>query len=289
MRRSLFVLALGSATIATGAFLGRTPAVESTKTKQVPDAVVHMTRVLGFSVRHRLITMVVRGDRDSPARELVVGCIHGDEPAGTAITNQLESATTPRDTAFWLVPDANPDGVAANTRTNADGVDLNRNFPWRWHRQGSPGDSHFSGARPLSEPESRLLAALIRRVRPRVTIWFHQPLALVDQSGGNRRLEQRYASLVGLPLRRLARYAGGATDWQNMHFPGTTAFVVELPARLSPQAARRFARAAIELIGQWSSPNTASTSSPRRSPATSARQAATTAASSIVAPSHFSR
>jgi protein MpaA len=128
------------------------------------------------------------------------------------------------------------------------GVDLNRNFPWRWRRHGRRGDRHYTGPRPLSEPASRLLAALIVRLRPRVTIWFHQPFGLVDESGGRIAVERRFAALAGLPLRRLPRYSGGATDWQNARFPGSTAFVVELPpGPLAPLAVRRFASAVVEV------------------------------------------
>jgi protein MpaA len=81
----------------------------------------------------------------------------------------------------------------------------------------------------LSEPESRLAYRLIRRLRPRITIWFHQPLAVVDESGGSLAVERSYAEAVGLPLRRLSRYHGSAASWQNTHLPRTTAFVVELP------------------------------------------------------------
>ena len=212
------------------------------------DPLVHTVQLLGRSVRERPIQVVVRGDPDSPRRDLVIGCIHGDEPAGIAIARLLASGAAPRETALMIVADANPDGVAAGTRTNGDGVDLNRNFPWRWRREGLPGSPHYSGPRPLSEPESRLLARLIERVQPTVTIWFHQALRVVDESGGNVALERRYAALVGLPLRRLPRYPGGATDWQNARFPHATSFVVELPATVSRRADRIYARAARELI-----------------------------------------
>lgn len=215
-----------------------------------PDPAARTVHTLGRSVRGRAIQVIVRGDADGPNRELVVGCIHGDEPAGIAIARLLASAPPPPETALWIVPDANPDGVAAATRTNARGVDLNRNFPWRWRRRGKIGDPHYSGPRPLSEPESRLLASLIERVRPRVTIWFHQALGVVDESGGSLAVERRYSRLVGLPLERLSRYPGGASDWQNARFPHTTAFVVELPATVSRRADRAYARAARELVAQ---------------------------------------
>ena len=81
-----------------------------------------------------------------------------------------------------------------------------------------------------------------------MTIWFHQPFGLVDESGGSLAIEREFASLVGLPLRRLPRFPGGATDWQNARLRGTTAFVVELPAgSLSTAAAARYARAVLAL------------------------------------------
>jgi hypothetical protein len=54
------------------------------------------------------------------------------------------------------------------------------------------GDQQYPGARPLSEPEARLAHALILRLGPRLTVWFHQPLAITDESGGNVVLERRF-------------------------------------------------------------------------------------------------
>ena len=181
--------------------------------------------LLGRSVDGRPIE-VVRVGNPHGTPVLVVGAIHGNETAGIAIAQALERVA-PKDLDLWIVPDLNPDGVAAGTRGNAHGVDLNRNFPWRWRRMGGV---YESGPRPLSEREARIAHALILRVRPRLTIWFHQHLDMVWASGGDRRLEKVFARVSGLPYHPMPQLAGSAISWQNNTLHGTTAFAAELPA-----------------------------------------------------------
>ncbi|MGZ4320096.1 MAG: DUF2817 domain-containing protein [Gaiellaceae bacterium] len=198
---------------------------------------------LGASAQGRAIEAVELGDPHAARKVLVVGCIHGNECAGVAIVRRLEQAAAPRGVDLWLVESLNPDGRAAGTRVNARGVDLNRNFPAGWERLGGVFDS---GARPLSEPESRIAYRLILRLRPAVTIWFHQHMTLVDGSGGNMALERRFARLVRLPFVQLPRYPGSVTTWENQALPGKTAFVVERPAgSLDSAQAARFAGAVL--------------------------------------------
>ena len=200
--------------------------------------------VIGRSVRGREIVAYETGTPGGAAM-LVVGCIDGDEPAGIAIARRLEQLRPPPGIDLWIVPDLNPDGRAAGTRGNARGVDLNRNFPFAWRRLDGP---FASGPKPLSEPESKAAYGLIRRVRPRLSIWFHQQMAVVDDSQGSVALERRFARLVGLPLARLRDYPGSVTSWENHSLPGATAFVVELPAgALSAVQATRYARAVLAL------------------------------------------
>ncbi len=203
---------------------------------------------LGSSVDGRPLTAFVLGDPQVGHPLLVVGDIHGSEPAGIAIAQRLIAERPSPRPAVWVIADLNPDGVAAHTRQNADGVDLNRNFPYHWQPLYARGDQQYQGPRPLSEPESRIAYGLIRRLRPSVTIWFHQPLGLVDLSGGDPAIERRFAALVGLPVRRLTRYPGSAPTWQDHTFPHDTAFVVELPpGRLSSRAVARYAAAVLTL------------------------------------------
>jgi murein peptide amidase A len=212
------------------------------------DPVGRRRLYLGRSVRGRPIYAIELGDLDNEHSTLVVGVIHGNETAGVPIAKDLATRRPPREKLLFIVTRLNPDGVAAGTRQNADGVDLNRNFPWRWRILGTRGDLQYSGPRPLSEPEARIAHSLILRERPKVTIWFHQPLGLVDESGGSVAVERRFARLARLPLQRLTRYPGSAAGWQNHRLPHTTAFVVELRGgRLSSANARRYARAVLKV------------------------------------------
>jgi protein MpaA len=204
---------------------------------------------LGRSVQGRPISAVVIGDPNATATALVVGNVHGDEPGGFAVVHRLRRFMPPAGSALWLVRSFNPDGTAAHTRQNAHGVDLNRNFPFHWHSLGPPGSRYYAGPRPLSEPESRIEHSLILRIRPRLTIWFHQPYDVTDRSGGDARLEKQFAALSGLPLRRLPRYPGSITSWQDFRLLDGTAFVVELPpGPPSPVAAARYAHAVEQLV-----------------------------------------
>ena len=197
------------------------------------------------------------GDRRPPRRAadpaltvLVVGCIHGNETAGMAVARRLARAAAPRRTDLWVVPTINPDGVAAGTRGNARGVDLNRNFP-------------FALAPPRRPRILRARAALGARVARR---------GAADPAPAARRHDLvPPAPRPGRPLRRravpsaasptssaspwsVARYPGSASSWQNHTLPGSTAFVVELPARGRPGARRRATAAVRSLAAELASP-----------------------------------
>jgi len=191
---------------------------------------------IGHSVDGRAIRPVVLGDPAAAHRVLVVGCIHGTETAGIAITKRLITAGAPAGTEIVVVRAVNPDGCARGTRGNAHGVDLNRNFPSNWAAIGRPGDLQYSGPHALSEPESRYSVALIERLRPEITIWFHQPQGVVRAWGQSVATARRFAALADYPYRSIEWPYGTAANWQNHKFPGTASFVVELPPGPLPAA-----------------------------------------------------
>ena len=195
---------------------------------------------LGRSSRGRRISALELAGRDSRSGEiLVVGCIHGNECAGSRVTRLLASLRRRARSDVWLVHDLNPDGSVRRSRQNARGVDLNRNFPAGWRARGKPWDTYYSGTRPLSEPETRAIARLILRIRPETTIWFHQPEGTVRAWGESIAAARGYARLSSEPFRALRWPPGSATYWQNRRFAGTTSFVVELPPGPLPRAAAR--------------------------------------------------
>jgi murein peptide amidase A len=211
---------------------------------QLPAPPPAHVEVSGHSVQGRPIrAFELRGGSRAV---LVVGCIHGDETAGISVTRLLERRAVPG-VDLWLVPDLNPDGVARGTRQNAHGVDLNRNFPAMWLRIGHRGSPQWSGPRPLSEPESRAARNLILRLRPRLTLWFHQPQALVRAWGPSRAAGRRFARLAAMRYRTFAWPNGSAPNWQNHLDPRSPSFVVELPSGPLPAGrAAELARAVRE-------------------------------------------
>ena len=119
----------------------------------------------GVSVEKRPVEYHVIGR--GPEVIFIMAGIHGDEPAGIPIVKQLTEYLQQSRQGFLngrtvvLLPVANPDGIAKNTRYNANGVDLNRNFA----AQNRINNEEF-GLTPLSEPEAYIIRQIIRQYKP---------------------------------------------------------------------------------------------------------------------------
>jgi hypothetical protein len=210
----------------------------------------HMhVRLPGDGVRSEPVGVSTRGQEiraftlgSGRPRILVVGSIHGNEPAGTVVATRLLHARPASRGSITIVPDLNPDGHAAKRRSNARGVDLNRNFPGSWRA------IRTAGSAPASEVETRVAMRLMGRLRPDVTIWFHQPQGVVRASGPSVAIARRYARLAGMRFARLPWPPGSATAWQHGALPGSKAFGVELPpGELDLRASLPYVRAILRL------------------------------------------
>ncbi|MHB0874702.1 MAG: M14 family metallopeptidase [Anaerolineae bacterium] len=95
--------------------------------------------------------------------------------------------------ALTVVPIQNPWGYEHFTRQNARGVDLNRNFDsgWREYEWDEdvlvPWDYAYKGPEPASEPETKVIQAIIDRERPLCVVDFHTADYSVDCAHGTDR------------------------------------------------------------------------------------------------------
>jgi predicted deacylase len=170
----------------------------------------------GVSVQGRSIRSTTFGH--GPRRVLWIGGIHGDEREGALATASLiDAAASVRNAedriTLLLVEDINPDGTAMRVRGNANGVDLNRNFPAPNFRQ----ERQF-GMEPLSQPESRLLHDLILEFKPHLVMVMHswRGSHFINFDGPARHLAERLAALSGYELRAssdIAPTPGSLGSW----------------------------------------------------------------------------
>src|SRR5579862_2854335 len=121
-----------------------------------------------YSLEGRPIPVFVQGE--GPDTVLFLGTQHGNEPQGSELVKRLLQEILRRPALLVghrivSMPTVNPDGLFRHTRTNARGVDLNRNFPTLdWHL--SDLDEYFSGLSPSSEPETRAIEQVIAGYQP---------------------------------------------------------------------------------------------------------------------------
>ncbi|MEX2375385.1 MAG: M14 family zinc carboxypeptidase [Dehalococcoidia bacterium] len=205
-----------------------------------PDTPVVMQRlVIGRSVEGRPLEVSCAGD--GPRFVLLVGGMHTGTEANTVtiarrVLREIELGRMPipGNATICVLPLMNPDGIARDEHTNANGVDLNRNWPAEnWHPDAyHPASGAVSGgARPLSEPETEALAAFVRDTAPAVVVVWHSYAALVE---GNSvplagRLGRAYAKASGLEyIEHWAPYPITGQFIDDMAEDGQAAIDVEL-------------------------------------------------------------
>ncbi len=206
------------------------------------------TSVNGFPILARRIpAMQTAGAATAPVRILLVGGIHGDELTSSSIVfkwMQLMHGAEAREFHWTVVPVLNPDGLLARkpNRVNANGVDLNRNFPtpgWQqdapryWAKRTRKDPRRFPGKAPLSEPESRWLNAEMERFQPQVIISVHAPFGVLDFDGPAEP-PRRFGGLV---LNQVGVYPGSLGNYSGLH-KNVPVITIELPnARTLPSDA----------------------------------------------------
>lgn len=217
----------------------------------------YSTFSIGSSVRGRAIGAYQFGGGNTMV--LFIAAMHGNEQNSMSLLNkwisQLDTYPdrVPADRNVVVIPDINPDGVAANSRLNANGIDLNRNFPTNdWQTQVTLPSAptvwtNDGGPNPLSELESQAIANFEENHRPRVVLTYHSAAGIIEPTDGGDAdsLGSIYASKAG--YRDIPAYAiggffgytttGGFEDWVGQKL-GLPAILVELPTSYSDDFSR---------------------------------------------------
>lgn len=197
-----------------------------------------------LSVRGFPLYMRDIGPETGKLRVLVIGAIHGDELSSASVAFHWmrlaaeEKVAMPQPVHWRFLPALNPDGMLVHPprRTNANGVDLNRNFPtpnWErdaatyWQKRTNKDPRRWPGPKPLSEPETRLLHEQMERFKPHLIVSIHAPYGVLDFDGPSAppsRLGRLYLDQVGIFPGSLGNYGG-------VH-KGVPVVTIELPNAL---------------------------------------------------------
>lgn len=188
-----------------------------------------------------------KGASQPPLRVLLMGGIHGDELTSSSIVFRW-LADMPSDASgqfeWRVMPVVNPDGLLSRKaqRMNANGVDLNRNFPtpgWQqdapryWKTRTRNDPRRYPGSAPLSEPESRWVYDEMARFHPDVIISVHAPYGVLDFDGPTEP-PHRFGRLR---LNQVGVYPGSLGNYSGVH-NNVPVITIELPnAQKMPSAA----------------------------------------------------
>ena len=175
---------------------------------------------------------------EAQIRVLVIGAIHGDELSSAALAlHWIQNAVETPSNAHWrFIPALNPDGLMKRpaSRMNANGVDLNRNFPtpnWErdakeyWEKRTRKDPRRWPGPKPLSEPESRYFYDEMERFQPDMIVSIHAPYGVLDFDGPGTpppKLGRLYLDQVGI-------YPGSLGNYGGVH-KGMPVVTIELPS-----------------------------------------------------------
>ncbi len=211
---------------------------------------IHERRIIGRSVKGRPIYAYRLGQ---PGRKKVVliSVMHGDEPRPREILRSFRDGSPVRGVTLWIIPTYNPDGIARGTRKNARGVDLNRNFPYRWANLNGHTES---GSGPRSEPETRAVMRFLDRVNPFRIVSFHQPLHGVDTDTKSPEFSRRLATQLRLPRKSFNCSGvchGTMTGWFNHNHRGAAVTVEYGPHPPRHRLRVRAPRQLLRVLGGW--------------------------------------
>jgi hypothetical protein len=169
---------------------------------------------------------------------LIASSIHGSENGGQLVAHELlYKRALPSNIRLIVIPEINQDGLNLSgtgiPRVNANEVNLNRNFNYKWAAGSKGGDNNFGGVAPESEAETKALVNFVNAIgKIDLSIHYHDDIDWVAAAvNTNVALAQTYASTGAVPLRSAESgtvQQGGSFDgWLNSSL-GVPSLLVEM-------------------------------------------------------------
>lgn len=223
-----------------GCFKPTSPPKIITEMRSVEEVIpLAQYRIAGTSLKGQTIMYQLLGQGEDTI--FILSTIHGDEPAGTALIHRLAEHLQNQPNILQgrkviLLPVANPDGKVLHTRYNANGVDLNRNFPTQ-----NRINNETSGRTALSEPETCAIEQIIQQYNPDRILSLHQvvgtgpeglanllPGGCFDYDEPGQELAEHIAKYCNLAIHKLGAKSGslGSYAGLTLEIPIVT---IELP------------------------------------------------------------
>lgn len=226
--------------------------------------------IYGTSVQGRLLTCHRIGDPNASQSLLMVFAIHGfedsfkqdgrllSEIANLMIEHYRADPSILGDAVLYIVPCANPDGQEEGKsqdgfgRCNADGIDINRDFPVEWKRMTS--SRYRTGSEPFATQEAQALRYLVELLKPSYGVDVH---GWIDRVYGTPAMAQPFMDAFGFPY---AEYSSGGKLSQYMEEQMQAAVLVELPDNTRADGfSRTCADKLIIAVDQWLKQNSMQT------------------------------
>lgn len=141
---------------------------------------------------------------DNHKNILIIGVFHGDEPQGKYLIDKYLKNESP----LLFIPCLNPDGMNKNSRTNANGVDLNRNFPTKnWGQNKGENatcdddtTAYYGGTAPAGEIETKFLIEVLNEYKPEIILTLHAPYKVVNYDGPAKELAKKISEIIKYPV-----------------------------------------------------------------------------------------
>lgn len=189
---------------------------------------------------------------------LIIAGTHGDETSSIVTLSCALRTLSPDLRRHHVVLTVNPDGCQLGLRANANGVDLNRNFPaanwkagetvYRWNSSAESRDVVLlTGDNPGSEPETDALCKLIHKIHPAWVVSFHDPLACIEDPQQTP-LGEWLADAFTLPLVTSVGYATPGSFGSWCADIGLHCITAEFPPISADEASEKYLAAMTDLL-----------------------------------------